>query len=60
MELNRLTIRCSGWSYKDWQGVFYPKDVTSKDYLKFYSGVFDCVELGWNPRGGQQQTFFGA
>ncbi len=45
MDLEKLRIGCSGWSYKDWQGAFYPRDLPAKDYLKFYSGVFDCVEI---------------
>ncbi len=45
MELDKLRIGCSGWSYKDWQGVFYPKDLAAKDYLSFYSKAFNCVEL---------------
>ena len=45
MELERLRTGCSGWSYKDWQGIFYPKQLAAKDYLRFYSGVFDCVEI---------------
>ena len=23
--LDKVRIGCSGWSYKDWDGVFYPK-----------------------------------
>lgn len=44
---NALGIRigCSGWSYADWVGTFYPKDSPSRDYLKLYSSVFDCVEI---------------
>jgi uncharacterized protein YecE (DUF72 family) len=45
MDLNRLRVGCSGWSYKDWVGPFYPRDMAAKDYLKFYSKVFDCVEV---------------
>ncbi|MDV3277941.1 MAG: DUF72 domain-containing protein [Nitrososphaerales archaeon] len=41
----KLRIGCSGWSYKDWSGSFYPKGLQPKDYLKFYSGVFNCVEI---------------
>jgi uncharacterized protein YecE (DUF72 family) len=33
----------SGWSYKEWEGVFYPNSKTSK--LSFYSKVFDTVEI---------------
>jgi uncharacterized protein YecE (DUF72 family) len=45
MDLQDLRIGCSGWSYKDWAGVFYPKGLAAKDYLRFYSGVFNCVEI---------------
>jgi uncharacterized protein YecE (DUF72 family) len=40
-----LKIGCSGWSYADWVGPFYPKDSSPQDYLKLYSRVFDCVEI---------------
>ena len=36
---------CSGWSYEDWVGPFYPKDAKPKDFLKLYSSVFDSVEI---------------
>jgi len=45
LDLENLRIGCSGWSYKDWQGIFYPKELPAKDYLKFYSGVFNSVEI---------------
>ncbi len=41
----KLHIGCSGWSYKDWLGPFYPKNLEPGEYLKFYSSVFDCVEI---------------
>jgi len=45
--LNReeLRIGCSGWSYKDWVGPFYPKELQPRDYLKHYSRIFNCVEI---------------
>lgn len=33
----------SGWSYKEWEGIFYPSHSTPK--LKFYSGIFNTVEV---------------
>ncbi|HYC26670.1 MAG TPA: DUF72 domain-containing protein, partial [Nitrososphaerales archaeon] len=45
MDLKDLRIGCSGWSYKDWQGIFYPKGLPAKDYLSYYSKVFNCVEI---------------
>jgi uncharacterized protein YecE (DUF72 family) len=41
----KVKIGCSGWSYKDWAGPFYAKDLPAGDYLKFYSKVFNCVEV---------------
>src|SRR6266487_3947236 len=41
----RLRIGCSGWSYADWVGPFYPKDAKPGDYLRLYSTIFDAVEI---------------
>ena len=45
MDLSELRIGCSGWSYKDWQGPFYPKGLQAGEYLSHYSKVFNCVEI---------------
>ncbi len=45
LDLEKLRIGCSGWSYKDWEGIFYPKGLAAKDYLGYYSKVFNCVEI---------------
>ena len=34
-----------GWSYEDWVGPFYPIESKPKDFLPFYSRVFDVVEV---------------
>lgn len=44
-ESKKLRVGCSGWSYEDWVGPFYPKDSKPKDFLKLYSSVFDAVEI---------------
>ncbi|MCL5803922.1 MAG: DUF72 domain-containing protein [Candidatus Thermoplasmatota archaeon] len=36
-------IGCSGWSYRDWEKVFYPSG--EKDKLAFYSSIFNSVEI---------------
>ena len=41
----KFRVGCSGWSYKDWVGPFYPRDAEPKDYLGLYSKAFDCVEI---------------
>ncbi|MHB8566499.1 MAG: DUF72 domain-containing protein [Nitrososphaerales archaeon] len=38
-----LNLGTSGWSYKDWEGIFYPDSKTSK--LKYYASVFSTVEI---------------
>ena len=40
-----------GFSYKDWNSVFYPDGLAPRDYLNHYSQVFDTVEL--------DSTFYG-
>ncbi len=38
-------IGCSGWSYNDWVGPFYPANTRPDEYLKLYSRIFDTVEI---------------
>lgn len=45
MSPDKIRVGCSGWSYKDWAGIFYPKDLPAGEYLKFYSKYFNCVEI---------------
>ena len=40
-----------GFSYKDWNGVFYPDGISPRDYLTYYSRIFNAVEL--------DSTFYG-
>ena len=41
--MNELLIGTSGWSYNEWEGVFYPNSSTNK--LSFYSKVFNTAEV---------------
>ncbi len=38
-------VGCSGWSYDGWLGHFYLADLEHKESLKYYSQVFDFVEI---------------
>ncbi len=49
--MKRKHIGTSGWSYKDWEGNFYPPGSHQKDYLTNYSRVFNTVEI--------DSTFYG-
>lgn len=41
----KIHAGCSGWSYEDWVGPFYPKGSKPKDFLRLYSSIFDAVEI---------------
>jgi uncharacterized protein YecE (DUF72 family) len=42
---NPILIGTSGWSYPDWNGVFYPEGMDAADYLGYYADRFDIVEV---------------
>ena len=42
---DKLRVGCSGWGYDDWLGGFYPPNTPKSEYLRLYSGIFDCVEV---------------
>ena len=43
--MSELRIGCSGWTYKDWVGPFYPPEVKAKDRFAWYAGRFDTAEI---------------
>ncbi len=40
-----IHLGTSGWSYPGWSSLFYPEDLSSKDWLDFYSRHFATVEI---------------
>ena len=44
-------IGTMGFSYKDWAGAFYPQGYAARDYLSYYSRIFNAVEI--------DSTFYG-
>ena len=38
----------SGYDYPEWRGVFYPANLKRKDFLLYYSTVFNAVELNFS------------
>ncbi|NOT76016.1 MAG: DUF72 domain-containing protein [Cyclobacteriaceae bacterium] len=38
-------IGCSGYYYPSWKNKFYPKGIQPKEWLTYYSSVFNTVEL---------------
>jgi uncharacterized protein YecE (DUF72 family) len=41
----RLLIGCSGFSYKEWKGLFYPEGLPAKAWFEYYCDHFSTVEL---------------
>jgi uncharacterized protein YecE (DUF72 family) len=41
----RLAVGTSGFSYKEWKGVFYPEDLPASQYLRYYGERFPSVEI---------------
>jgi len=41
----KLRIGTSGYVFDDWVGPFYPRGLPRADFLKFYAGEFDVVEI---------------
>lgn len=44
---SRIRIGTAGWSYKDWDGVLYPPEVTRKKIhpVEFLARFFDVIEI---------------
>ncbi len=40
-----IYLGTSGFSYKDWVGNFYPKDLPQREWLSYYSQEFNTLEL---------------
>ncbi len=42
-----IHIGTSGYSYQDWVGPFYPKDLVKREWLAFYAREFSAVEINF-------------
>ena len=45
LEPSSVYIGCSGWYYDAWVGHFYPTNSDHREFLKYYSRVFNFVEI---------------
>lgn len=43
--MKNIFVGVSGFSYASWKGKFYPKDLKSEDFLTFYAGKLNSVEI---------------
>jgi uncharacterized protein YecE (DUF72 family) len=44
----KLYVGTSGWIYGDWNGIFYPENLQSKDKLKYFSSHFNTTEINYS------------
>jgi uncharacterized protein YecE (DUF72 family) len=44
MQTNVL-VGTSGYKYQHWEGLFYPENLPSSDWLEFYSQYFNAIEI---------------
>ena len=40
-----MLVGTSGYSYKEWKGSFYPKDLAATKMLRYYGERFSTVEI---------------
>ncbi len=43
--MTKILIGTSGYDYPEWKGIFYPADLKRKDFLLYYSTVFNALEV---------------
>jgi uncharacterized protein YecE (DUF72 family) len=43
--IGRAYIGTSGWSYKSWEGSFYPAEIPKRAHFEFYATQFPTVEI---------------
>ncbi len=41
-----IVVGTSGFQYREWASVFYPGNLDSKSWLRYYARRFGCCELG--------------
>ena len=47
MREGRAFVGTSGWSYTTWKPVFYPPDLKSKDFLRYYGTRLKTLEINY-------------
>jgi uncharacterized protein YecE (DUF72 family) len=43
--MERIRIGCSGWNYRHWRGLFYPRGLPQRDWFSCYAAHFETVEI---------------
>ena len=50
MAAANVHVGTSGWGYPSWKPEFYPKEVKTKDFLRYYATKFNAVEVNYTFR----------
>jgi len=45
--VERVWFGTSGFSYKEWKPIFYPSDLPEKEFLRYYAGKLNSVEIDY-------------
>ena len=45
VNISKIYIGTSGWSYDEWLGIFYPENFRRSDWLSYYAKHFKTVEI---------------
>ncbi len=56
----RVRIGISGWRYKGWRGVFYPKGLAQRRELEYASRQFNSIEINGTFYSLQRPEYFAA
>lgn len=56
--MEKVFIGTSGYNYDYWKGVFYPEDISKKEWLSFYAKHFDTVEINATFYGNFKKSVF--
>ncbi|MDX3926668.1 MAG: DUF72 domain-containing protein [Shinella sp.] len=58
VKAGKVRIGISGWTYKPWRGVFYPKSLPQKRELSYAAGRFRSIEINGTFYGLQRPESF--
>jgi uncharacterized protein YecE (DUF72 family) len=45
LQMKKVWIGTSGWTYEAWRGPFYPGDIPKKNLLRYYADKFSTTEI---------------
>src|SRR4051812_43773966 len=58
MKHGKIRIGISGWRYKGWRGVFYPKGLRQREELTYAASIFRTIEINGTFYSLQRPEYF--